>query len=176
MKRKALLTDDADEVFSQAVPSAPFTRQDYETTDENISTCLEETLEEMITEVQADNQSSSSDECDDIASAVVPSDSAAKEAVELLQRYFEHEGINSGVMLMNLTRMRQFGWEERLGPLLQRYSRDISWGDQDLLNILFSAHPERLQLFSCRWNYRPDHCMYGAYCTAGPPACCARVT
>lgn len=84
--------------------------------------------------------------------------------------FYQPLGINSGVMLMNLTRMRQFGWEERLGPLLQRYSRDISWGDQDLLNILFSAHPERLQLFSCRWNYRPDHCMYGAYCTAGPPA------
>lgn len=84
--------------------------------------------------------------------------------------FYQPLGVNSGVMLMNLTRMRKFGWEERLGPLLQRYGRDITWGDQDLLNILFSAHPERLLLFSCRWNYRPDHCMYGAYCTAGPPA------
>ncbi|KAH6932475.1 hypothetical protein HPB50_006266 [Hyalomma asiaticum] len=70
-------------------------REDYETVDENVSTCREETLEELITEVQADDQASSSDEDDeggDIASAVVPSDSAAKEAVELLQRYFEHEG------------------------------------------------------------------------------------
>ncbi|KAH6938234.1 hypothetical protein HPB50_008047 [Hyalomma asiaticum] len=69
--------------------------KDYEAVDENVSTCCEETLEELITEVQADDQPSSSDEDDeggDIASAVVPSDSAAKEAVELLQRYFEHEG------------------------------------------------------------------------------------
>ncbi|KAH6933569.1 hypothetical protein HPB50_016341 [Hyalomma asiaticum] len=51
---------------------------DYETVDENVSTCREETLEELITEVQADDQPSSSDEDDeggDIASAVVPSDS-----------------------------------------------------------------------------------------------------
>lgn len=84
--------------------------------------------------------------------------------------FYQPLGVNSGVMLMNLTRMREFGWEKRLGPLLQKYGRDISWGDQDLLNILFSAHPERLLLFSCQWNYRTDHCMYGAYCTTGPPA------
>lgn len=84
---------DADAVFNQAVPSAPFTRQDYETIDESVQTCREETLEELIAEVQAADQPSSSDECDDIiTSAVVPPDSAAKEAVELLQHYFEHEG------------------------------------------------------------------------------------
>ncbi|XP_049271294.1 tigger transposable element-derived protein 6-like [Rhipicephalus sanguineus] len=83
---------DVDAVFNQAVPSAPFTRQDYETIDESVQTCREETLEELIAEVQADDQPSSSDECDDvIASAVVPPDSAAKEAVKLLQCYFEHE-------------------------------------------------------------------------------------
>lgn len=84
--------------------------------------------------------------------------------------FYQPLGVNSGVMLMNLTRMRDFGWEGRLGPLLRNYSRDITWGDQDLLNILFSAHPELLLLFSCRWNYRSDHCMYGAYCAVGAPA------
>uniref|UniRef100_G3MTQ1 UDP-D-xylose:beta-D-glucoside alpha-1,3-D-xylosyltransferase n=1 Tax=Amblyomma maculatum TaxID=34609 RepID=G3MTQ1_AMBMU len=84
--------------------------------------------------------------------------------------FYQPLGVNSGVMLMNLTRMRDFGWESRLGPLLHNYSRAISWGDQDLLNILFSAHPERLLLFPCQWNYRPDHCMYGAHCRGGPPA------
>ncbi|XP_037555529.2 glucoside xylosyltransferase 1 [Dermacentor silvarum] len=84
--------------------------------------------------------------------------------------FYQPLGVNSGVMLMNLTRMRQFGWEERMGPLLQKYGGNMSFGDQDLLNILFSAHPERLLLLSCRWNYRTDHCDNGAYCTAGPPA------
>ncbi|KAH6925597.1 hypothetical protein HPB50_007978 [Hyalomma asiaticum] len=106
-------------VFSQAVPSAPFTRQDYETVDENVSTCREETLEELITEVQADDQSSSSDEDDeggDIASAVVPSDSAAKEAVELLQRYFEHEGCPE--FLASLSGMEP--WHEEFSTSSQR--------------------------------------------------------
>lgn len=83
---------DAEAVFNQLVPFSPFTRQYYETIDESVQTCREETLEELIAEVQADDQPSSSNECDDIiASAVVPLDSAAKEAVELMQRYFERE-------------------------------------------------------------------------------------
>ncbi|KAL1466674.1 hypothetical protein MTO96_042569 [Rhipicephalus appendiculatus] len=73
-------------------------------------------------------------------------------------------------MLMNLTRMRKFGWEMWLGPLLHTCGRDISWGDQDLLNTLFSAHRERLLLISYQWNYWTYHCMYGAYSTGGPPA------
>lgn len=84
--------------------------------------------------------------------------------------FYQPLGVNSGVMLMNLTRMREFRWELRLSPLLHMYGRDITWGDQDLLNILFSTHPELLLLFPCRWNYRPDHCMYGAYCAVGAPA------
>ncbi|XP_049513069.1 tigger transposable element-derived protein 4-like [Dermacentor silvarum] len=82
----------ADGIFSQVVSSAPFTQQEYEAIDENLSTCREESLEELTAEAQGEDQPSSSDECDDlIPSAVVP-DSAAKGAVELLQRYFEREG------------------------------------------------------------------------------------
>ncbi|KAH7941811.1 hypothetical protein HPB49_017670 [Dermacentor silvarum] len=66
--------------------------KEYEAIDDNLSTCREESLEELIAEAQGEDQPSSSDECDDlIPSAVVP-DSAAKGAVELLQCYFECEG------------------------------------------------------------------------------------
>ncbi|XP_049526718.1 tigger transposable element-derived protein 4-like [Dermacentor silvarum] len=83
---------DADAIFTQVVPSAPFMWQEYEAIDDNLSTCREESLEELIAEAQGEDQPSSSDECDDlIPSAVVP-DSAAKGAVELLQCYFECEG------------------------------------------------------------------------------------
>ncbi|KAH8037825.1 hypothetical protein HPB51_017325 [Rhipicephalus microplus] len=78
-------------VFSEVVPSASFTLQDYESIDESVRTCREETVEEMIAEVQDEDQSSC-DECDDsIASVVVAPDRSAKEAVKLLQRYFEHK-------------------------------------------------------------------------------------
>uniref|UniRef100_A0A8C8SG85 UDP-D-xylose:beta-D-glucoside alpha-1,3-D-xylosyltransferase n=1 Tax=Pelusios castaneus TaxID=367368 RepID=A0A8C8SG85_9SAUR len=89
--------------------------------------------------------------------------------------YYGATGVNSGVMLMNLTRIRsaQFKnsmiptgltWEEMLYPLYQKYKTYITWGDQDLLNIIFYFNPECLYVFPCQWNYRPDHCMYGSNC------------
>ncbi|XP_072328334.1 glucoside xylosyltransferase 2 isoform X2 [Scyliorhinus torazame] len=55
-------------------------------------------------------------------------------------------------------------WEELLYPLYHKYKNDITWGDQDLLNIIFHYNPEYLYMFPCQWNYRPDHCMYGSNC------------
>lgn len=96
-------------------------------------------------------------------------------------------------------------------PLLQKYKLNITWGDQDLLNIIFHHNPgmaarghdtclgfhnaslcasavfrafkltivlsnlrvffnslllERLLEFPCKWNYRPDHCIYGSNCAS----------
>ncbi|KAM7286705.1 glucoside xylosyltransferase 1 [Ixodes scapularis] len=84
--------------------------------------------------------------------------------------FFEPLGVNSGVMLMNLTRMRAFGWESLMGPLLTKYERNISWGDQDLINIVFHDHPGKLLVLSCKWNFRTDHCMYGPNCLGATAA------
>ena len=50
-------------------------------------------------------------------------------------------GVNSGVMLMNLTRLRKFGWEEYVLPIYKHYKLSITWGDQDIINIIFHYHP-----------------------------------
>lgn len=55
--------------------------------------------------------------------------------------FYGSMGINSGVMLMNLTRMREFKWVEYILPLYKEYKLKITWGDQDLINILFYYHP-----------------------------------
>lgn len=76
---------------------------------------------------------------------------------------------------MNMTRIRmkhfkndmttiRLHWGEILMPLLKKYKLNITWGDQDLLNIIFSHNPESLYVFPCQWNYRPDHCIYGSNC------------
>lgn len=89
--------------------------------------------------------------------------------------YYGKTGVNSGVMLMNMTRIRAkhfkndmtsvpLLWGELLMPLLQKYKLNITWGDQDLLNIIFHDNPEGLFVFPCQWNYRPDHCIYGSNC------------
>lgn len=44
-------------------------------------------------------------------------------------------------MLMNLTRMREFDWISRLAPVLEKYRLYLTWGDQDIINIIFHDHP-----------------------------------
>lgn len=78
--------------------------------------------------------------------------------------YYGRYGLNSGVMLMNLTRMRQFDWIAKLEPTLIKYRSKIVWGDQDIINIIFHSNEEKLFLFGCNWNYRPDHCIYSSVC------------
>lgn len=91
--------------------------------------------------------------------------------------YYGRTGVNSGVMLMNMTRIRDkrfrndltavdLKWADLLMPLLHKYKLNITWGDQDLLNIIFHHNPESLFVFPCQWNYRPDHCIYGSNCAA----------
>lgn len=78
--------------------------------------------------------------------------------------YYKPLGVNSGVMLMNLTRMRKFQWQSYLEPIFHEYKLKIVWGDQDIINIIFHYHPDKLLIFGCEWNYRPDHCMYSRIC------------
>ncbi|XP_021916719.1 glucoside xylosyltransferase 2 isoform X2 [Zootermopsis nevadensis] len=78
--------------------------------------------------------------------------------------YYGHLGVNSGVMLMNLTRMRAFSWTSYVVPIYKEYKLKITWGDQDIINIIFHFHPDKLYIYPCRYNYRPDHCMYMSVC------------
>ncbi|XP_071851569.1 glucoside xylosyltransferase 1-like [Apostichopus japonicus] len=78
--------------------------------------------------------------------------------------YYGKTGLNSGVMLMNLTRMRDFRWTNRIIPFYRQYRYKITWGDQDLINVIFYFHPDKVFEYPCEWNYRPDHCMYGNNC------------
>lgn len=80
--------------------------------------------------------------------------------------YYGRLGVNSGVMLMNLTRLRKFGWEDYVLPIYKHYKLAITWGDQDIINIIFHFHPDKLYVYGCEYNLRPDHCMYMSVCKA----------
>lgn len=73
-------------------------------------------------------------------------------------------GVNSGVMLMNLTRMREFHWEDYVVPIYKEFKLRITWGDQDIINIIFHYYPHKLYIYPCRFNFRSDHCMYMSVC------------
>lgn len=42
---------------------------------------------------------------------------------------------------MNLTRMRKFKWVDYMLPIYKQYKLKITWGDQDIINIIFHYHP-----------------------------------
>ena len=51
-------------------------------------------------------------------------------------------------MLMNLTRLRKFGWEQNyVIPVYKQFKSSITWGDQDIINIIFHYHPGLYKLF-----------------------------
>ncbi|UJR34034.1 hypothetical protein I4U23_021447 [Adineta vaga] len=78
--------------------------------------------------------------------------------------YYGSMGLNSGVMLMNLTRMREVDMISKITNIFEEFYLNITWGDQCLLNIYFNYYPEQMYEFTCDWNYRPDHCIYENNC------------
>lgn len=76
-------------------------------------------------------------------------------------------GLNSGVMLMNLQRMRATRWHEEIKNIFRNYNKKIVFGDQDLINIYFHNNPKEVHILPCEYNYRSDHCMhYNDLCEA----------
>ncbi|KAK7103399.1 glucoside xylosyltransferase 1-like [Littorina saxatilis] len=72
--------------------------------------------------------------------------------------YFLPLGLNSGVALMNLTRMRQVNFTKAIINYEHTYGRKLAWFDQDLLNIFCRFSPDRFYQMDCSANYRGDHC------------------
>ncbi|XP_021373710.1 glucoside xylosyltransferase 2-like isoform X2 [Mizuhopecten yessoensis] len=62
--------------------------------------------------------------------------------------FYGELGVNSGVMLMNLTRIRQSQWLRSLKEYYKEYKLKITWGDQDLINIYFYYYPAPVWLGS----------------------------
>lgn len=61
---------------------------------------------------------------------------------------FSETGINAGIMLMNLTRMRDFKMEERAIAVEMLYGKRLLLADQDIYNIIFHFSPGVMMIFS----------------------------
>lgn len=70
-------------------------------------------------------------------------------------------GLNSGVILMNLTRMREIEWEKKVVSIFKQYKSNLRYHDQDIINIYFNFHPEEMFELQCEFNYRTDQCANG---------------
>ena len=55
--------------------------------------------------------------------------------------YYGKYGLNSGLMPMNMTRMRMLDLPSRLTKIYKEYESKMTMGDQDLFNIYFAFNP-----------------------------------
>lgn len=65
-------------------------------------------------------------------------------------------GLNSGVLLMNLTRLRASLFGEAVQKIEASRPHHMLFPDQDILNIYLNATPQALYTLPCRWNLRAD--------------------
>lgn len=61
--------------------------------------------------------------------------------------YYGLSGLNSGTILMNLTRMRKFNFVEKAFRVYSEYQNNIKLADQDILNILAYYNPGSVSFF-----------------------------
>jgi len=73
-------------------------------------------------------------------------------------------GINSGVILMNLTRMRDFSFFEKIHLIFKEFHSKIKLYDQDLLNILGYFNPDIVYRLNCSFNFHSHHCVPDLNC------------
>lgn len=78
--------------------------------------------------------------------------------------FYGRVGLNSGVMLMNLTRMREFHWVDYVTPIMLKWKLAMPWGDQDIINVIFHYRPSGVHVLPCRYNFRTEQCAYGDAC------------
>lgn len=80
--------------------------------------------------------------------------------------YYGTNGINSGVMLMDLKKLRESKWQSKISQLFIEYAARISYGDQDLLNIYFKSQSNEVHEMPCDYNFRTEHCEPPSECSA----------
>lgn len=77
--------------------------------------------------------------------------------------YVSCQGFNTGVLLLDLDRMRRnrlYNWyllkEERLQWLLEKYEFNGTLAYQDFFTLLGMEHPELFRQLDCGWNRQLD--------------------
>ncbi|XP_042150769.1 glucoside xylosyltransferase 2 [Ixodes scapularis] len=85
--------------------------------------------------------------------------------------HYKRYGINAGVMLMNLTRMRNSGLDALLLSWMDKYHHKVlDFHDQDIINTVFHHHPEKVFHGPCKWNFVHLVCLSNISCRGETPA------
>ncbi|XP_013421153.1 glucoside xylosyltransferase 1-like [Lingula anatina] len=80
--------------------------------------------------------------------------------------FYPPVGLQSGLMWMNLTRMRRTRFQQLWRDAFVKYNTEFYLHDQDILNAAFGAKPEMVKMLTtCDWHYWLAYCLSEAYCT-----------
>ena len=65
-------------------------------------------------------------------------------------------GLNSGVMLADLARMRKTAFSAERDDIMATWGRKgaLPWGDQDVLNVYLNGHRDQAYVLPCKSNVR----------------------
>lgn len=77
------------------------------------------------------------------------------------------KGLNAGIVLMNLTKMREYKFTEKINRIHNDYypaNKDIDMNDQHLLNILLYFDSGLFMEMPCQFNFWASSCFSGIYC------------
>ena len=74
-------------------------------------------------------------------------------------------GLNSGVMLMNLDKMRHENWHSKMLTIFEELQSYMAFCDQDLMNLYSYFYPSELETLPCSANFRPDFCLSPESCS-----------
>jgi UDP-xylose:glucoside alpha-1,3-xylosyltransferase len=83
--------------------------------------------------------------------------------------FYGPRGLNSGVMLLNLERMREIDFPNEVRLIHDAIKGRARFADQDMLNFYFHFHPQLIYVLPCELNYGHQHCD----CPHGSPGQCA---
>ena len=77
-------------------------------------------------------------------------------AMQMLSTRTTGRGLNSGVMLADLARMRKTAFSVERDDIMATWGRKgaLPWGDQDVLNVYLNGHREQAYVLPCKFNVR----------------------
>ena len=77
--------------------------------------------------------------------------------------YFGHKGLNAGILLLNLERLRSSDFSTQRDRIVHHHlpKLELPLGDQDVLNAYAHKYPHHVHVLPCTMNFRSDSFCYG---------------
>ncbi len=79
--------------------------------------------------------------------------------------YFGKRGLNAGVLLVSLQRLREADFGRERDRIIRHFfpKKALPLGDQDVLNAYLHKYPQHVHVVPCTFNFRSDSACYDGF-------------